>query len=217
PPEIFLIEAPNSFEKGDFVRFKVRATDPQGKDDISYVTFSVLKPDGIYQSGDTSGWYMLDTGPSSGLWGDEIADDGIYTITFQTELHSELQGDFTFFYFSEDIHGAVSDTIEKKITNPGVTLRSPIYSDTLYTGHIYRIKWESAYISNVKLEYTTNNNATTPSYQNIATVTASTGYYDWSVPYPYPYASSSHCKVRISDPDNPNRFDVSDNEFTIIP
>jgi len=213
PPEIFLIEAPNSFEKGDFVRFKVRATDPQGKDDISYVTFSVLKPDGNYQSGDTSGWYMLDTGPLSGLWGDEIANDGIYTITFQTNLHSELQGDFTFYFFSEDIHGAVSDIIEKKITNPGVTLRSPIYSDTLRSTYIYRIKWESAYISNVKLEYTINANDVIPIYRDIATVPASTGFYDWTVPY----STSSHCKVRISDPANPNRYDVSDNEFQIIP
>ena len=211
PPEIFLIEAPDSFEKGEFVRFKVRATDPQGADDISSVTFSVLQPDGEYKS-KPGNWYLSDEGPASGAWGDEIANDGIYTIEILTNSESKLQGLFTFYFVAEDFQGATSDTLTAPVMNPGVTLTSPNLADTLYSNQTYKIQWESAYISKLKLEYTTNANADTPSYLSIATVTASTGYYDWSVPN----ASSSHCKVRISDPDHSNRVDVSDNEFQII-
>ncbi|MDO9548895.1 MAG: hypothetical protein Q7J65_08045, partial [Candidatus Marinimicrobia bacterium] len=156
PPELFPIVLPNSFEKGDYVVFKIRVTDPQGYPDISSVLLSVLKPDGNYQSGDTSGWFLLDTGPASGGWGDEIANDGIFTITIPTNLKSPLQGDFTFFFYAEDIHGAISDTLEKILTNPGVHLLSPNWADTLHGNQTYTIKWESAYINKVTIQYSYN-------------------------------------------------------------
>jgi len=210
PPEIFPLSVSDSFEKGDTLIFKLRITDQQGSQDIASATYSVLRPDGEFIS-DPS-FYLSDTGPA-GDYGDQYANDGVYTVYQPSNPNSKLQGLYIFYFVAKDIHGATSDTLKANITNPGITLLSPNYSDTLYTTHTYRIEWKSAYISNVKLEYTTNNNATTPSYQNIATVTASTGYYDWSVPN----ASSSHCKVRISDPDpdHSNRVDVSDNEFQI--
>lgn len=210
PPEIFPLSVPDSFEKGDTLIFKLRITDQQGSQDIASVTYSVFRPDNEFIS-DPS-FYLSDAGPAGG-YGDQYANDGVYTVYQSSNPDSKLQGLYIFYFVAKDIHGATGDTLKANITNPGVTLISPNYSDTLYTTHTYPIEWESAYISRLKLEYTTNANADTPSYRNIETVTASTGYYDWSVPD----ASSSHCKVRISDPDNSNRFDVSDNEFTIIP
>jgi len=210
PPEIFPLYVPDSFEKGDTLTFKLRITDQQGSQDIASVTYSVFRPDNEFIS-DPS-FYLNDAGPAGG-YGDQYANDGVYTVYQPSNPNSKLQGLYIFYFVAKDIHGAISDTLKASVMNPGVTLTSPDYADTLYTNQTYRIKWESAYISRLKIEYTTNANAGTPSYQNIETVTASTGYYDWEVPY----SLSAYCKVRISDPDNPNRFDISDNEFTIIP
>ncbi|MCK4640602.1 MAG: hypothetical protein KAU06_04630 [Candidatus Marinimicrobia bacterium] len=210
PPEIFPLYVSDSFEKGDTLIFKLRITDQQGSQDIASVTYSVFRPDDEFIS-DPS-FYLSDAGPAGG-YGDQYANDGVYTVYQPSNPNSELQGLYIFYFVAKDIHGATSDTLKESVMNPGVILTSPNYADTLYTTHTYRIEWESAYISSLKIEYTTNANAGTPSYKNITTVTASTGYYDWEVPY----STSSHCKVRISDPAYPNRYDVSDNEFQIIP
>jgi len=211
PPELFVIELPGSFEKGDTLVFKIRVTDPQGADDIASVTYSVLRPDDQYI---TSPWFFLsDAGAASGNWGDEIANDGIYTVRQPSNPESILQGDFVFYFVAEDIHGAASDTLEKIITNPGVHLLSPNWADTLRPYHNYTISWESAYITKVTIQYTTNANSSSPTYQTITTEYAVTGSYEWEVPF----EMSSDCKIKIYDAGNPNRYDTSDNSFSIIP
>ncbi len=217
PPVLFLIDSPSNYEKGDTVIFRVRATDPQGINDISSVYFSVLQPNGKYKGN----WELVDNGLpfNTNLWtlqyfGDEIAHDGIYTNTIIIDKDNELQGKYTFYFIARDIHGSQSDTTEKIITVPGVHLIAPNSADTLHSDKTYRIQWESAYISTLRIEYTTNAGATLPDYSEIATVSASTGYYDWQVPQD---SSSSHCKIKIYDPNKPTRSDVSDAEFTILP
>lgn len=210
PPQIYPLQLPNSFEKGDTLVFKMRVTDPQGAPDISSVTYSILKPDGKYLK---DFFYLSDAGPYGGL-GDEYADDGIYTVYQPSNRESKLQGLFVFYFVAKDISGARSDTLTVPITNPGVTLILPNSADTLYSGETYKIQWESAYISTLRIGYTTNADATLPDYSEIATVSATTGYYDWQVPQGL---LSGRCKIKIYDPDKPTRFDVSDAEFTILP
>jgi len=211
PPELFAIELPSSFEKGDTLVFKIRVTDPQGSDDIGSVTYSVLRPDKQYI---TSPWFFLsDDGPASGNWGDEIANDGIFTVHQPSNQNSELQGDFVFYFIAEDILGSVSDTLEKIITNPGIHLLSPNWADTLRPYQTHTITWESAYINKVTIQYTTNANSSSPNYQTIATDLDASDSYDWEIPY----ENSANCQIKIYDADNPNRYDTSDNSFTIKP
>jgi len=210
PPQIYPLQLPSSFEKGDTLVFKMRVTDPQGVPDISSVTYSILKPDGKYLK---DFFYLSDAGPYGGL-GDEYANDGIYTVYQPSSRESKLQGLFVFYFVAKDLSGASSDTLTVPITNPGVTLIVPNSADTFSSGDTCRIQWESAYISTLRIEYTTNANTALPDYSEIATVSASTGYYDWQVSQDL---SSGHCKVKIYDPDKPTRSDVSDAEFTILP
>ena len=211
PPVLYMIDIPNTFEKGDYVVFKIRVTDPQGYPEIASVIFSVLQPNGSYQTGDS--WYLSDAGLASGGWGDEIANDGIFTVTVPTNPNSVLQGDFTFYFYAEDIHGAVSDTLKKILTNPGVHLLSPNLSDTLRAGQTYTIRWESAYINKVTIQYSYNANSPTPRYETLSTEFAVLGSYEWTVPAD----NSRNCKIKIFDTNDPNRYDFSDNSFTIIP
>jgi len=212
-PVLFPIVIPESFEKGDTLIFKIRVTDPQGSAEIGYegaVSYVVKRPDGEYFSDPT--FYLSDIGTR----GDEIAGDGIYTVHQPSNRNSKYQGLFYFYFTAKDTYGAVSDSMICPVRNPGITLISPNQADTLYAGETYRIEWESAYISNVVLEYASNTNMTSPSWQTIATVAASDYHYAWAVPS---NVSSDHCKIRISDADSQyaNRVDYSDNEFTILP
>ncbi len=211
PPEIFLIEVPTSFEKGDLVRFKVRATDPQGPADIASVTFTVMRPDGSK----TDDYELVDNGRPDQYHQDEIANDGIYTTHILTDANSIRQGLFTFYFIAEDIHGAASDILEATVTNPGIHLLTPNIADTLRPYEYYTITWESAYVNKVALEYTINANASSPYYETIDTVFAATKSYEWAVPYPL--GDAAHCKVKITDTKHSNRSDDSDAEFRIIP
>jgi hypothetical protein len=212
-PILFPITIPESFEKGDTLIFMIRVTDPQGSDEISYdgaVSYVVKRPDGEYFSDPTL--YLSDTGTR----GDEISGDGIFTVHQPSNRNSKYQGLFYFYFTAKDIHGAVSDSLICPVRNPGVTLTAPNQADTLHAGESYRIEWESAYISNVVIEYASDAQMTSPTWRNVATVTASEYYYDWIAPAG---VSSSHCMIKIYDADSqyPNRFDYSDNEFTILP
>jgi len=211
PPVLYPLEIPRSFEKGEFVIFKIRVTDPQGYQDIAAVLFTVLQPNGTYMT-DPS-FFLSDAGPASGGWGDEIAGDGIFTTTIPTKANSELQGDFVFYFYAEDLYGAVSDTLRRVLTNPGVHLLAPSDAVALTFNQKYIIRWESAYVNQVTVQYTTNANAATPEYTTITTTAAALGAYEWTVPA----IRSSECKIKIFDPSNPRRYDVSDNNFSISP
>jgi len=208
PPVIYLLEAPDSFEKGDTLIFRVRATDPQGISDIRSITYTIKLPDGEIKP---DYWFLRD----DGKFGDKDSLDGIYTVHQSTNPESKLQGLFIFYFVAKDYCGALSDTITVPVTNPGVTIIHPNESDTLHSGNKLTIEWESAYISKLKLEYTTNSNSSPPSFESIAdNVSASKGSYDWIIPY---VGSYDFCKIRVSDNQQSSRYDLSDNPFSIKP
>ncbi len=76
-------------------------------------------------------------------------------------------------------------------------------------GSVQNITWNSTGITNVKLEYTTNNGGTWTTI--ISIYPANSSSYSWTVPS----TPSTQCKVRISDNSNPALFDLSDNLFAI--
>ncbi|PKL82438.1 MAG: hypothetical protein CVV24_10090 [Ignavibacteriae bacterium HGW-Ignavibacteriae-3] len=92
---------------------------------------------------------------------------------------------------------------------PKITVLVPNGNEEWYAGSSDNIKWSSANISNVKIEYTINNGA---SWTTIVASTPSTGAYSWN---PIPNVSSLQCRIRISDAVKGIPSDMSDNNFSI--
>ncbi len=91
-----------------------------------------------------------------------------------------------------------------------VTLGSPVGGESWQVGSAHNITWTYSGITNVKIEYTTNNGTNWNTI--IASTAASTGSYSWTIPN----AVSSSCKVRISDASNASITSASTSTFTIV-
>jgi hypothetical protein len=91
-----------------------------------------------------------------------------------------------------------------------VSLISPNGGESLSPGSSVNVTWMSNNITNVQLEYTTDNGT---AWQTIiASTAASSSSYAWMVPN----TSSINCRVKISDASNPTYNDMSDGLFTIL-
>ena len=92
---------------------------------------------------------------------------------------------------------------------PIVKMNSPNGGENWIAGSTHDIKWYSELISNVKIEYTTNNGIIWNAI--VASVPAADTVYLWTVPN----TASKQCKIRISDSSNVSISDVSDGSFEI--
>lgn len=114
---------------------------------------------------------------------------------------------------SEIGNPSVSDQSDSTFTvaGPSITLTSPTGGESWRSGSSYYITWNSNGILNVKIEYTTDNEATWttihPSYTNY-------NYYNWTVPS---NINSSTCKVRVSSTLNSSLTSKSTSVFSITP
>jgi hypothetical protein len=91
------------------------------------------------------------------------------------------------------------------------TVVSPNGGENWAVGTTQNIQWTSTNITNVKIEYSTNNGT---SWNIIAASTnAAAGTYSWLIPN----TPSTNCLVQISDADYPNVKDQSNSTFTISP
>ncbi len=112
---------------------------------------------------------------------------------------------------SDASDGYPSDQSDATFTispEPGITIIAPNGGDTLIAGSSFNVRWSSAYITAVKIEYTSNNGA---SWTSITDSTTSDGIYAWTVPS----ITSQLCKIRISDEDDGLPSDLSDTTFMI--
>jgi hypothetical protein len=80
------------------------------------------------------------------------------------------------------------------ILGPTLSLTSPTGGENWKVGQVDSIKWTSSNLSNVKIDYSTDNGTTWSAI--IASTPASSGHFGWIIPY----TLSANCKVRISDP-----------------
>jgi hypothetical protein len=93
---------------------------------------------------------------------------------------------------------------------PALTLTSPNGGESVQAGTSFPITWNSSLITNVKLEYSTNNGV---NWNTIVEATAAnSASYNWSIPS---NLSSNLMLVRISDQQNSTVNDLSDLPFTI--
>lgn len=79
-----------------------------------------------------------------------------------------------------------------KIAGPSITLTSPVGGESWDAGSQYYITWNSNGINNVRIEYTTDNEAT---WNVINANTTNYGYYYWTVPTGI---NSTTCKVKVT-------------------
>lgn len=94
---------------------------------------------------------------------------------------------------------------------PFITLVSPNGGENWNRSSQQEIKWNSAGIQNVKIEYTTNNGS---SWLTIINSTpAADGKYNWTLPF----IQTKEVKIRITDISSSTLTDISDNAFIIGP
>ncbi|MCE5252019.1 T9SS type A sorting domain-containing protein, partial [bacterium] len=91
-----------------------------------------------------------------------------------------------------------------------ISLSSPQGGENWAAGSSHVIRWNSSGVSNVKLEYTTDNGTNWTVI--IASLPASAGTYAWTVPD----TPSAQCLVRVSDAENADQNDASNAPFTIF-
>ncbi len=153
----------------------------------------------VYRSTNGSSFSLAGTSSTTGF-----ADLGLASST-------------TYWYQVTAVDGAgnqsgVSNTASATTLAPpatSLTLTSPNGGESWSGGNSRAITWTSANVSNVKLEYSTNNGS---SWTVIASsVAASTGSYTWAVPN----TATTQARVRISDAQNGTPADTSDGVFTI--
>jgi len=90
-----------------------------------------------------------------------------------------------------------------------VTLLSPNGGEEWVVGTTQNITWKNGNVSNVKLEYSTNNGSSWTTI--ISNTSATTGSYSWTVPD----SLSTNCLVKISDVTDPGIADQSNAVFSI--
>lgn len=93
--------------------------------------------------------------------------------------------------------------------NPSITLTNPNGGENYFVGNSYYITWNSTGVSNIKIEYSTNNGSTWNTI--VSSYPASYGYYYWNVPN----TVTTQALVKVSSTANSNVNDVSNNTFTI--
>jgi len=104
------------------------------------------------------------------------------------------------------------DTSDARFTinqpTPAVTVNYPNGGESLTASTSTTITYTSQSITNVKIEYTTDNGST---WQTIVASTSATGSYAWQVPS----VSTTTARIRISDASNSQVSDMSNGNFSI--
>ena len=154
--------------------------------------------------------YSFDNGSSWSLVVDSLRNTGTYdwqvpnTISNQCRLRvSSIDG----------VSADESDNVFAIVRNSNESLRiiSPIGNEIWNAGTKKQIKWYSAGIDSVRIDYTTNNGQL---WNLIAIDKLNTGVYDWN---PVPNNASALAKVRIKDAKDGNPSTESTDPFTILP
>lgn len=103
----------------------------------------------------------------------------------------------------------VQDVSDNIFTISTLTLKSPNTKLTVKAGNRLSISWASSFVSNIRLEYSTDNGTNWKSVTN--SVSAASGSYDWTIPS----SVSDKCLIRVSDAEYSYINDVSENQFKI--
>jgi len=190
---------------------------------IYHVDESVSSNDNEWYPGHTSsghylvaleqadGQYQLEKGSNAGDTGDLFPGSSSNTnFNNSTTPNSK---DYSLTSTSVSINNISSSgstmTADLLISAGSVTVVAPNGGENWQVGSLHDITWTSSGITNVKIEYTTNNGTTWTTI--IASTAASVASYIWTIPN----VPTTLAKIRISDASSTTNNDVSDAVFTI--
>ncbi|MEO0226979.1 MAG: Ig-like domain-containing protein [candidate division WOR-3 bacterium] len=95
------------------------------------------------------------------------------------------------------------------IARPAFTVKRPNGGEIYRSGEHYPIHWEwVGGVSSVNIQYSTDGGTI---WTNIVTGATNDGSYTWTVPN----LNSTNCRIRVVSSQDPNAYDISDNNFTI--
>lgn len=113
-----------------------------------------------------------------------------------------------------NVNGTITDQSDQPFTifsGAAITVTSPNGGEIWYIGSTQHITWNASGVQNINIEYSTNNGS---SWINIVSqVAAISGSYSWTIPN----ITTNLALIKITDANNSNVFDVSDNVFRLTP
>jgi len=91
-----------------------------------------------------------------------------------------------------------------------ITVLKPNGGEAYTIGQIYPVYWDwTGSFANVKIEYSTDGGTT---WGIVIASTANDGSYNWTIPN----TSANSCRIKITNTADPNCYDISDANFTIL-
>jgi hypothetical protein len=111
---------------------------------------------------------------------------------------------------SDQYNPNIFDVSDATFTISNLRVVYPNGNEFLQARKTYKIRWQSDYIDNVKIEYSLNAGGQWNVIVN--STSASSGEYEWRIP---DGSFTNEARIKISSVSNPNTFDISDNNFTI--
>ncbi len=137
----------------------------------------------------------------------EMLGDKIVSLCLQDTAY---RGTDTRFWSNRSLIAIGPELILKSGPLGTVSLTSPAGGENWASGSTHDITWTSSNITNVKLDFSTNNGSNWTVIEQ--SISSGTGTYSWVIPS----VPSSHlCKVRISDASDPTTYDITDGVFTL--
>ncbi len=103
----------------------------------------------------------------------------------------------------------VIDSIRVVVGDPSIELLAPTGGIHWNAANDNEITWESAFIADVKIEFSSDNGQTWTNI--IESTSANTRSFDWEAPN----VVSDECLVKISDVANPDVFSITESPFTL--
>lgn len=164
---------------------------------IEWFSQNVLKVKIEFSSNGGNSWTLVK---------DSVESTGIYNWSVPTTLTDQALIKITNVNDPQDYD--VSDATFSIISSKFIIVTYPNGGEILHGNSFRDITWLSNDILNVKLEFSSNNGA---SWELIDENIPSTGIYNWLVPN----INTIQGRIRISDQDSPQFFDISDSTFRI--
>jgi hypothetical protein len=116
PPVLSDLQAPDTVSlsnQDQLIQLRVRASDPNGLQDIARVFFNSYRPNGAPSSGNP--FEMFDDGNRNGPSGDETRGDGIYSLRILLPASTQ-RGTYRFEFQAYDRAGAASNLLIHRMT-----------------------------------------------------------------------------------------------------
>lgn len=112
--------------------------------------------------------------------------------------------------FNYSINNGILVGLEPNLDGKELSLQTHNGGESIVAGQVSQISWSSSGISNLKIEYTVDNGQNW--LEIISSTSAGTGTYEWTVPN----VNSDECKIKLTDVDNINVYDKSNDVFSIL-